>query len=66
MKAPAYRADILHPIDLLEEVAIGLGYDNLPEQLPKETRFGDALESRKLENNCRETMLGIGFQVGLR
>jgi phenylalanyl-tRNA synthetase beta chain len=43
-------------------VAIGLGYDNLPEQLPKEARFGDALKSRKLENRCRETMLGIGFQ----
>ena len=62
VKVPAYRADILHPIDLLEEVAIGLGYDNLPEQLPKEARFGDALNSRKLENRCRETMLGIGFQ----
>jgi phenylalanyl-tRNA synthetase beta chain len=62
VKVPAYRADILHPIDLLEEVAIGLGYDNLPEQLPKEARFGDALKSRKLENRCRETMLGIGFQ----
>jgi len=62
VKTPAYRADILHPIDLLEEVAIGLGYDNLPEHLPKETRFGDALKSRKLEKNCRETMLGIGFQ----
>ena len=62
VKIPAYRADILHPIDLLEEVAIGLGYDNIPEQLPKEARFGDALESRKLENRCRETMLGIGFQ----
>ena len=62
VKVPAYRADIIHPIDLLEEVAIGLGYDNLPEQLPKEARFGDALNSRKLENRCRETMLGIGFQ----
>ena len=62
VKIPAYRADILHPIDLLEEVAIGLGYDNIPEQLPKEARFGDALESRRLEDRCRETMLGIGFQ----
>ena len=62
VKVPAYRADILHPVDLLEEVAIGLGYDNLPEQLPREVTFGKALQSRKLGNNCRETMLGIGFQ----
>ena len=62
VKVPAYRADILHPVDLLEEVAIGLGYDNLPEQLPNEVTFGEALESRKLGHTCRETMLGIGFQ----
>ena len=62
VKVPAYRADILHPIDLLEEVAIGIGYEELPEHLPQESRFGEGLESRKLENRCRETMLGIGFQ----
>jgi len=62
VKVPAYRADILHPVDLLEEVAIGLGYDNLSEQLPSEATFGEALESRKLGNSCREIMLGIGFQ----
>ena len=62
VKVPSYRADILHPVDLLEEVAIGLGYDNLPEQLPEEATFGEALESRELGSNCRETMLGLGFQ----
>ena len=62
VKVPAYRADILHPVDLVEEVAIGIGYENFPEYMPKETRFGTSLDSRKLENNCRETMLGMGFQ----
>jgi len=62
VKVPAYRADILHPIDLLEEVAIGLGYSEIPEHLPNEARFGEGLESRNLEAKCRETMLGVGFQ----
>ena len=62
VKVPAYRADILHPIDLLEEVAIGIGYEELPEHLPQEARFGEGLESRDLEGKCRDTMLGIGFQ----
>ena len=62
VKVPAYRADILHPIDLLEEVSIGIGYDEFPESLPKETLFGEALQSRKLEYMCKETMLGLGFQ----
>ena len=62
VKIPAYRADILHPIDLLEEVTIGLGYSEIPEHLPKEARFGEGLKLRDLESNCRETMLGTGFQ----
>ena len=62
VKVPAYRADILHPIDLLEEVSIGIGYDEFPESLPTETLFGESLKSRKLESNCREIMLGLGFQ----
>ena len=52
VSVPAYRADILHPIDLLEEIAIGIGYDNIPENLPKETRFGEVLNSKKLEKRC--------------
>ena len=62
VKVPAYRADILHPIDLVEEVSIGIGYDEFPESLPTETLFGKSLKSRKQEDNCRETMLGLGFQ----
>ena len=59
VKVPAYRADILHPIDLLEEVAIGIGYGEIPEHLPLMARFGEGLKSRTLESKCRETMLGI-------
>ena len=62
VKVPAYRADILHPIDLLEEVSIGIGYEEFPEALPKETLFGKSLKSRKREEKCREIMLGLGFQ----
>ena len=30
-----WRFDILHPIDLVEEVAIGHGYDDLAHDVPK-------------------------------
>jgi len=32
---PAYRADILHQIDLVEDIAIAYGYENLKEEIPK-------------------------------
>jgi phenylalanyl-tRNA synthetase beta chain len=46
----------------LEEVAIGIGYEEIPEHLPQEAHFGEGLKSRTLESKCRETMLGVGFQ----
>ena len=32
---PRWRFDILHPIDLVEEIAIGHGYDDLADDVPK-------------------------------
>jgi len=31
---PSYRADILHPIDLVEDIAIAYGYEKVPAQIP--------------------------------
>ncbi|MEK6867388.1 MAG: phenylalanine--tRNA ligase subunit beta, partial [Nanoarchaeota archaeon] len=31
---PAYRADILHPRDLVEDIAIAYGYEHIPEEIP--------------------------------
>jgi len=30
---PCYRGDMMHPVDMTEEVAIGYGYNNLPTTL---------------------------------
>ena len=31
---PAYRADILHQVDLIEDIAIAYGYENFKEEIP--------------------------------
>jgi phenylalanyl-tRNA synthetase beta chain len=31
---PAYRADILHPRDLVEDIAVAYGYENILEEIP--------------------------------
>ncbi len=38
---PAYRADILHEIDLVEEVALAYGYENFESELPKTSKSFD-------------------------
>lgn len=58
---PPYRVDILHPVDLVEEVAIGLGYENLEPVLPETAGIGALLPSSKTLNVLRQFMLGMGF-----
>jgi len=54
---PAWRVDILHPIDIVEDMAIGYGYDKISPELPKSMTFGSSLSSNKIH----ETMIGLGF-----
>jgi len=59
---PVYRLDVLHPIDLVEDVAMGYGLDNLvPEFMPPQ----HAGRENRLEVFCRrlrELVAGFGFQ----
>ena len=55
--SPAWRIDILHPIDIVEDVAIGYGYEKFEEMLPISMTFGSSFSFQKLH----ETMIGLGF-----
>ena len=58
---PPYRADILHPVDLAEDVAIGHGYERFGETFPREVTFGvdDPLVS--FAGRVRPVLVGLGF-----
>ena len=58
---PAYRSDILHPIDLVEDVAISYGYMKLEPELPKTMTFGKSMEIIDFCNSLRNIMIGFGF-----
>lgn len=58
---PAWRADILHEIDFVEDVAIGYGYDTFKKILPEVFTFGKHLEDQGLRDNLRTIMIGFGF-----
>ena len=60
-EVPAYRLDVMHPVDLVEEVAIGLGYENLQPVVPRTLGFGKLHPSTNFEEVCREIMFGLGF-----
>lgn len=54
---PAYRDDIMHEVDLVEEVAMGYGYQNLIPTIRMEG-FGKYHPVLKLAQQVREIMIG--------
>ncbi len=62
VKIPPYRGDILHPVDVIEDIGIMYGYDKI-EPLPLTTStVGAALPKIREIEKCRELLLGLGYQ----
>ncbi len=58
---PPWRFDILHEADLIEDVAIGLGYRNVPGSLPRAPTLGAEHALSSLTRRARAALLGLGF-----
>lgn len=58
---PPYRIDILHEVDLVEEVAVGYGYYRLKPTIPVAVTVGEQHPAQKLANTIRQIMTGLGF-----
>jgi phenylalanyl-tRNA synthetase beta chain len=58
---PAYRTDILHDIDIVEDIAIGYGYENFQPTLPNLSTTGFRLPEDIRSRKARDAMLGLGF-----
>ncbi len=59
---PPYRFDILHPIDLVEDLIMAYGYDKIKPELPKTLTYGKELPKTRFTRKVRELMVGFGFQ----
>ncbi len=59
---PAYRVDILHPIDLIEDIAIAYGYDKFKPELPGVYTTASKEGIEEFSSILRELMLGFGFE----
>jgi phenylalanyl-tRNA synthetase beta chain len=59
---PAYRIDILHSVDIIEDIAIAYGYDKLIPETPKISTIGSLSLIEKEESKIRQILIGLGFQ----
>jgi phenylalanyl-tRNA synthetase beta chain len=62
VEIPCYRIDIMHPIDLIEDVALAYGYDNIKPFWRKLSTRGGAKPWQAFLDVARELMVGLGFQ----
>ncbi|NYT12157.1 MAG: phenylalanine--tRNA ligase subunit beta [Methanomassiliicoccales archaeon] len=58
---PATRLDILHPVDLAEDVAIGHGYENFGSTLPRVQTFGSLRPIERASDQIKQLMIGYGY-----
>jgi len=61
LAVPAYRADVMHDCDIIEDVAIAHGYHNVRPRLVPSMTLGDAQLVEELSAVCRRVMTGLGF-----
>jgi phenylalanyl-tRNA synthetase beta chain len=56
---PAYRSDILHQVDLAEDIAIAYGYENFTEEIPNVATIGEEDKLEKFARKVREIVVGL-------
>lgn len=58
---PPFRVDILHPVDLVENVAIGYSFPDIKPELPQVATVAREDPRREFEILIREIMVGLGL-----
>jgi len=59
---PCYRVDVMHTVDLVEDVAIAYGYKRIKQLWRKLPTVGSSRPEQRLLDIARELMIGLGFQ----
>jgi len=65
VKVPITRSDILHQVDVMEDVAIAFGYDNIVKQAPPTLSVGKQEPTGKLSHMVRLEFAHAGYNEAL-
>ena len=61
VKIPSWRIDVLHEVDLIEDVAIAYGYENFVPEIPKISTIGEENSREIIKRKIAEIITGLGF-----
>ena len=59
---PCYRTDIMHQVDLIEDIAIAYGYNNITPNWRELPTIGKPKPDQHIINHTRDLMIGLGYQ----
>ncbi|WP_136600506.1 phenylalanine--tRNA ligase subunit beta [Salinigranum halophilum] len=62
VEVPPYRVDVLHPLDLIDDVGRAYGFNELEPTYPDVSTVGGRHERSRLENAARASLVGLGFE----
>lgn len=62
LQVPCYRVDMMHQVDLVEEIAIAHGYNRIKPLWRDLPTTGSARPEQRLIDTAKEVMVGLGFQ----
>jgi len=57
-----YRNDFLHPVDITEDVLIGIGMENFPPERPRDFTIGRLSPIEQFSRKAKLTLVGTGYQ----
>ncbi len=58
---PAYRADIMHEVDIVEDVAIAYGFENFKPEIPQVATIAEENPVEMLRNKIANYLIGFGL-----
>ncbi len=59
---PCFRLDIMHPVDIIEDIGIAYGLNRIKPRWPQHPTVGGMTSQQEFNDLLREIMLGLGFQ----
>ncbi|WP_336344847.1 phenylalanine--tRNA ligase subunit beta [Halalkalicoccus ordinarius] len=62
VEIPPYRVDVLHPVDLIDDVGRAYGFNSLVPRYPEVSTVGARHERTRLEDAARDALVGLGFE----
>ncbi|OGW70283.1 MAG: phenylalanine--tRNA ligase subunit beta, partial [Nitrospirae bacterium RIFCSPLOWO2_01_FULL_62_17] len=62
VKLPPYRNDLMHAVDVVEDVAISRGYGEFTPIMPSQFTVGGLSRVEQVSDRIRDLMIGLGFQ----